>query len=277
MSDITIVTAFFDIGRGNWTQSTNGLQMPHYIPRKTETYFKYFADLAKVKNDMVIYCGPEHAEQIDQIRKTNAPESNTKVFVVNFSDAIKTLKPLIEGIQKRQEYIDLIDDSRMPEYWNADYVIVNLMKTDFVVNAYKRGQINTDLTAWLDFGYVRSPATLPKNLIWKYNFDPSKMHYFNKQPIDFERPIFDIIKTNSVYIMGCHIIGGKDAWEKHKQLTGTSLQSLLHCGLIDDDQTFLLMNYKMDPNSFELHPINVKQEEWSEWNVAMINFNDGQI
>lgn len=274
MSDITIVTAFFDIGRGQWNKTTHGHNTPHYIPRTTETYFSYFENLAKMKNDMIIYCAEEHADQIRQIRKDNTPDSGTIVNILDFQNAIKNIKPVIEMIQNRPEYINLVNDPRMPEYWNADYVLVNLMKTDFVVHSYANNMINTNLAAWLDFGYVRSPKGLPKSLVWKYDFDPTKMHYFNKLEIDFERPIFDIIRTNTVYIMGCHIVGGKEAWKTHKLLNERSLNCLLSCGLIDDDQTFLLMNYRCSPNEFVLHPINVEREEWDNWNIAMLKFNN---
>lgn len=273
MSDITVVTAFFDIGRSNWNKTPHGLETPHYIPRSTESYFSYFENLAKIKNDMVIYCSEEHADQISKIRERNAPEAETTIVPLDFQNSVKHIKPVIEKIQKNVEYIKFVNDPRMPEYWNADYVLVNFLKTEFVVDAYKKDYIKTDLAAWLDFGYVRSEKTLPKKGKWSYDFDPSKMHYFNKKPIDFERPIFDIIRTNDVYIMGCHLVGGKDAWFKHLQQNMQSLASMLNCGLIDDDQTILLMNYRMDPNSFELHPINVKKEEWDEWNIAMLKFN----
>jgi len=226
-----------------------------------------------MKNDMIIYCADEHEEVIQNIRKHAAPESRTEIVTIDFKKSIQNLKPIIESIQKRPEYIKLVDDPRMPEYWNAEYVLVNYMKTDFVVDAIERGYITTDLVAWLDFGYVRGSQGLPKNLIWDYDFDSNKMHYFNKLPIDFQRPIFDIVKTNTVYVMGCHIVGGIDAWKKHRLLNRSSLNQLIACGLVDDDQTIMLMNYKSDQELFELHPIKVEQEEWFNWNVSMIKFN----
>lgn len=273
MSNITIVTAFFDIGRGQWNKTSHGFDTPHYIPRTTDSYFGYFENLAKVKNDMVIYCAKEHVDRIKEIRNKNVPNANTTVVSFDFNESVKSVKPIIELIQSRPEYINLIKDPRMPEYWNADYVLVNLMKTDFVIAAYNANHIKTELVAWLDFGYVRSEQTLPKSRIWNYNFNPNKMHYFNKRDIDFQRPIFDIIRHNDVYIMGCHIVGGKTSWHKHQQYNHESMMALLRCGLIDDDQTFMLMNYRMRPEEFELHPIEVKEEEWNEWNVAMLKYN----
>jgi len=273
MSNITVVTAFFDIGRSNWNKTSHGIDTPHYIPRSTESYFSYFENLAKIRNDMIVYCSEEHAEIISKIREKQSPGSRTVVVPLDFSEIVKSAKPVIERIQSRREYIEFVNDPRMPEYWNADYVLVNYLKTDFVVGAYERDQIKTNIAAWLDFGYVRSEKTLPKSNIWDYDFDPNKMHYFNKKDIDFGRPIFDIIRHNDVYIMGCHLVGGKEAWFRQLSYNKQSLSSMINCGLIDDDQTVLLMNYKMNPNDFELHPINVKREEWDEWNIAMLKFN----
>lgn len=273
MSNITIITAFFDIGRSDWNKTIHGIDTPAFIPRKTEAYFNYFELLSKVKNDMIIYCDDHNSEKIMEIRKRNAPESLTQVVSINFQDTIKTIKPVIERIQRRSEYINFVDDPRMPEYWNADYVLVNYMKTDFVINAYESNYIKNDLAAWLDFGYVRGVSTLPDNLEWNYNFDLEKIHYFNKIPVDMVRPIFDIVKTNTVYIMGCHIVAGKNAWYKHKIMNQNSLASLINCGLIDDDQTIMLMNYRSNPKEFELHHINVKNEIWNEWNIVMKNYN----
>lgn len=276
MSDnnITIVTAFFDIGRGNWHKTTHGLETPHYIARSTDKYFECFTRLAKMKNDMIIYCAEEHKEKIEEIRKQQAPESRTVVASVDYEATAGKIRPFIESIQMRPEYINLVNDPRMPEYWNADYVLINYMKTDFVNHAIKNNLVKTELVAWLDFGYVRGEGTLPESLEWSYNFDPTKMHYFNKTDIDYSRPIFDIIKTNSVYIMGCHIVGGHAAWIEHQKMCHVSLDKLLSCGLVDDDQTILLMNLRSWPDRFQVHRIEIQQEEWNEWNVAMIKFND---
>jgi protein YibB len=273
MSDITIVTAFFDIGRSNWNTDASGNPVPYYVQRSTDSYFEYFSYLAQMKNDMIIYCETEeHKKKIETIRREAAPDSKTTIMVVSL-EPVNNLKNKIQSVQRRQEYIDLIDDPRMPEYWNADYVLINYLKTEFVNNAIDNGLVETELAAWIDFGYVRGPQGLPSSLTWNYDFDATKMHYFTKLPIDMDRPIFDIIKTNTVYVMGCHIVGGKKAWKKHLMLSFSSLHSLLDCNLIDDDQTILLMNYRNEPDLFELHPIKVSQEEWYEWNVAFRKYN----
>ena len=107
-------------------------------------------------------------------------------------------------------------------------------------------------------------------MLFRSSFDPKKMHYFNKIPLD-SRPIFDITRTNTVYIMGCHIVGGREAWQNNLRLNYNSLKSMIRCGLVDDDQTILLMNYREDPENIELHPIDAEKNGWY---VAMRNFNE---
>jgi len=60
-STITIVTAFFDIGRGN-LQSKE--ELPDYMTRTNDTYFEYFSNLATLDNPMVIFSDNEHIEKM---------------------------------------------------------------------------------------------------------------------------------------------------------------------------------------------------------------------
>ena len=47
MSDIAIVTAFFDIGRGKWPK----------FSRSRDQYLEYFRFWARVRNRVVVYTG----------------------------------------------------------------------------------------------------------------------------------------------------------------------------------------------------------------------------
>jgi protein YibB len=271
MSNITIVTAFFDIGRGEWTKPVHGRQMPHYIPRTTDTYFGYFENLSKIKNDMIIYTSHDFVDKIKEIREKNSPEASTHVVGIDLDEATQNIKPKMLEIMGRKEFVNLVKDPHMPEYWNADYVLINFMKTDFVNHAFENSLVKTELAAWIDFGYARDNETVPASRVWKYNFNPNKMHYFNRMPVDFDTPIFEIIRTNTVYIQGCHMVGGKEAWLNNMRLNYINLNSLLSCGLVDDDQTILLMNWRSDPHNIELHPIPCGDTGWYK---AMTKFNE---
>ena len=143
---ITIVTAFFDIGRGDWTADKG---LPGFIQRTNETYLERFSYLAKLDNPMVIYTSEDFSERIAALRV--GKEDLTKVVVVNFKENFIEEREMIKEIQNDPKFIEKITPSqrKMPEYWNADYVLVNYLKSTFVNHALSCGMIETDLVAWL--------------------------------------------------------------------------------------------------------------------------------
>ena len=65
MSDITIVTAFYDIGRGDWTPDKG---LPHYLQRTTDTYIERFSHMAQLENEMVVFSTPDIIEKLQPLR-----------------------------------------------------------------------------------------------------------------------------------------------------------------------------------------------------------------
>ena len=64
---ITIVTAFFDIGRGQWNSRQGGNQP--FLKRTTDTYFRRFAHLASLDNEMVVFTSPDLVDRVRRLRK----------------------------------------------------------------------------------------------------------------------------------------------------------------------------------------------------------------
>lgn len=67
---MVVVTALFDIGRGDWYKYT----------RSYEQYLVYMIKLLKLKNRMVIFTDAEGAKLVRQRRHLK----NTEVFIQNF-------------------------------------------------------------------------------------------------------------------------------------------------------------------------------------------------
>ena len=243
---ITIVTAFFDIGRGEWTPDKG---LPHYLERKTETYIERFGNLATLDNPMVIYTSPDLVPRIQQIRG-NKP---TKIIPFKFYDNCQELRLRIKDIQMSDDYKSKINPSQKsnPEYWSADYVLVNALKSTFIRHALP--DISTELAAWVDFGYCHSMDTLNGISKWEYDFDPKKIHLFSIKDYLPGTYISDIIFNNVVYMTGGVIVAGKEQWLKLEALVNHSVNELLKNNLIDDDQTLLLMSYLLAPEEFEIH------------------------
>jgi protein YibB len=261
MSDITIVTAFFDIGRGDWSPDKG---LPHYLQRTTDTYIERFSNLAKLDNDMVVITSND---LIDKIKPhTN---KNTSIITVDFQKSFIELREKIKSVQSNPEYLQKINPSqiRNPEYWSADYVLVNLLKSHFV--NLSQSVINTDLIAWVDFGYCRTKDTLGGHSKWQYPFDKDKIHFFNIKEWVEGTYIQDVISNNDVHITGPCIVGGKEVWEKLQMLVQHNTNELLKNNLIDDDQTLLLMSYLTKPDMFELHPVSK-----DDWFIVFKDYNE---
>lgn len=266
MHNITIVTAFFDIGRGNLPKTMHGRHIPGYQNRTVDDYFSFFANLAKIENDMIIYTTPNLKDRILELRQ------NRTTKVVCFDSYLPTefeeAKEKIKTIMESSEYYSKVHNPHLIEYWNPDYVLVNIFKSYYVSHAIENLLVDTDLTAWIDFGYCRSNNTIPSCNIWRYNFDKDKIHFFNIREIDRHRSIDSIIYTGDVYIMGCHIVAGTTQWDYLKTSMIRNLNKLLDDKLIDDDQTLLLMSYLDNTDKFTITHVDP-----IDWFIMFKRFN----
>lgn len=255
-NNITVVTAFFDIGRGDLPAEFRGRLLPHHQHRSVETYFEFFKNLAKLKNDMIIYTTEEFADRIRNIRITEGLGNKTTVIAIPtyLPKGMEETKEKIERIMEDENYWVKVHNPQLIEYWHADYVLINIFKAFYVTHAINLGIVKDKLAAWIDFGYCRSPDTIPEPKTWKYPFATDKIHMFNMKDIEPDRPIDDIIYTGDVYTQGCHIVAGVEKWPLFMQLMVFSLNKLIENNLIDDDQTLMLMSYLSAPEHFQLRP-----------------------
>jgi protein YibB len=269
-NDISIVTAFFDIGRGNLPQTKHGRVLPHYQHRSVDTYFDFFSKQAKLQNEMTIYTTEDFAGRVYDIRKQYGLEKMTNIVAMKsyLPDDMKETKAKIESIMASPEYYGKVTNPQLIEYWHSDYVLVNIFKSLYVCHAIQNKFATKDVTAWIDFGYVRNDNAIPPSNKWAYPFDKEKIHFFNIKPIEPQRPIDDIIYTGDVYIQGCHMVAGTKKWDELRQLIMGSLHVLLNNNLIDDDQTLLLMSYLSKPEDFELRYVDP-----SDWFIMFKNYN----
>lgn len=270
-NDISVITAFYDIGRGNLPKVKHGRELPFYQHRSVDTYFDFFSKLAKLQNEMVIYTTPNFEDRVKTIRKKLGLEDLTKVVTTEsyLPKEFESLKERVQVVMDDPNYYGKVVNPQLIEYWHADYVLVNIFKSVYATDAIEMGLISNNLTAWIDFGYVRNDITIPPSNRWKYNFDHERIHFFNQHPIQPERPIDSIIYTGDVYIQGCHIVAGTKKWKLLKELTLKNVEVLLENNLIDDDQTLLLMSYLTNRSEIQLHPADP-----NDWFRVFRKYND---
>jgi len=250
---ISIVTAFYDIGRGDWTTDVekNGGPLPHYLQRSVDKYIDHFSRLCELENEVIVYTSPDLAPRLQAI------SPKVKVVEYDYYDIHEELRLKIGAIQSDPTFIRRINpyQVRNPEYWSKDYVGVTSLKASFVNDAFERGLISNPWAAWVDFGYCRDDEHIPSSKQWDYDFTPNKMHYFNYRQPNHGRAAENVqlaVLNNIVYIIGGVFVGERKQWSILKDYMRESLETLMQQNLVDDDQGLLLMSYFRNPSMFEL-------------------------
>lgn len=251
MSNITLVTAFYDIGRGGWTPDKG---LPHYLERSNDVYIERFKRLTQLDNELVVFTSPD---MVDRLADVCSGRPKTRIISFDVQKEFADMRKEIERVQKLPEFQSLINPSQRlnPEYWNPDYVLITDLKAFFVNLATEEYEMENELVAWIDFGYCRSDANIPPSKTWEYDFDPKKIHLFNYKDYEDGRAISDIIANNDVHILGAKVVAHRDNWKKMEQLMFASFNELLKYNLVDDDQGLWLVSYLLMPDLFELHRI----------------------
>lgn len=253
MPNITIVTAFFDLGRENW----EGFE------RSSELYIDRFRHLTKLENDIIVYTSPDLVEKI----KSVSPK--IKVVSYDFLGETKELRDRVGAVQNSTDWVNRVAPHlhKNPEYWSAEYVSAMSLKAFFVAKAIETGLVNTELVAWIDFGYCRDQQTIPSTT-WNYEFEPDKIHLLIMREIEPDRPISDIIYSGDVYVQGCQIIAGKAMWQWLSDNIQSKLERLITNNLVDDDQGLMLMSYLDSPDKFSL-----KFNSSPDWFIIFKEYN----
>jgi protein YibB len=251
-SNISIVTAFFDINRGSWTPDKG---FPHYIQRSRAEYLRRFNILQKIKTDITIFTSPDLENDVRAMLEER--EHSATIIKVDLNKRFGALREKIQQVQSTEEFKSRINPSQKsnPEYREPDYVLVTNLKAFFVAQACALKVPVNDQVAWVDFGFCRSMNDIPTSKVWNYTFNNEKLHLFNYKQPDVSRPIEDVISNNDVYILGAQAVATQDKWELFSSYMETCQQELLEKNIVDDDQGLWLMSYLKNPESFELHEI----------------------
>lgn len=251
MSKISIVTAFFDIGRGDWTTNVqkNGGPLPHYLQRSVDKYLDHFRRLCEIDTEIIVYTSSDLAETIKSV------SNKIKVVEYDYFNLKNDLRERIDAIQKSPDFINRINpyQVRNPEYWSKDYVGVTSLKAFYIKDAFERNLITNDWAAWVDFGYCRDDEHVPLSKKWEYDFTENKMHFFNYIDPVSPTDVNVAVLNNLVYIIGGVFVGQKESWNLLSESMEKSLETLMSKNLVDDDQGLLLMSYFMNPSKYELH------------------------
>lgn len=235
---IKIVTAFFDIGRGD----------RNTYKRTNEQYLAYFKFWARLRNEMVVYCSPEYSERILKIRSDYGLRKQTEVVPLKNvfgveADLFKRMQVIERDASfKSFRYRDSIENT-------AKYSYIMLMKWWCVADAASREERDDCFLAWVDFGYNhggdRYTESKDFDFYWEYSF-PRAVNIFCLADPD-QVSLIDSLQFLSECCIGHTAIIRKDYCRHYWEMMLDAMNSLVKIGCIDDDQMLMLMVYRQEP------------------------------
>lgn len=252
MNDITIVTSFFDIGRGE--NEINNMS------RSNEKYVEYFKTWARIKNKIVIYTEKKMAEPLYNVRKEFGRQEETQIVVVEnmyslFPDIFSKMKKIgnDENFLRFRYY-----DKAMSN--QAKYCYLVFLQYWIIKDVVERGLVEDQL-AWIDLGfnhglkYYTNPSEF--NFYWRYSFG-NKINCFTlTNPDDIS--IIDSLQFQKDCFMGGFIGMPKEKAVLLWDYIYEAEKAMLMLDCMDDDQHLLLMAYRAHPDDFL-----IKTCEWFE-------------
>lgn len=254
--ETTIVTAFFPIQREKWRGFERG----------DLKYLEYFKFWACIKNDLIIYTTPEYEKAVLDIRKSYGRD-NTKVIVIKkIEDIDKEIFECIKKVSENELSTQFHINSTFPESWNPYYNYVVILKEWCVQDAVKNNP-KLNYIVWIDFGFNHGGEYYTNSGDFDFelkidNLKHGKIHLFTINDIDY-LPVFETVRRMDSFIQGNFICGEASLWNQLWNIMRENIIALGKVGLMDDDQTILLMAYYQEPELFELHKTNRWFDEFS--------------
>ena len=242
IDELTIITGFFDFGRGEHKQQA----------RSSQKYFEYFRKWARIQNKLIVYTSSQFAEEVKKIRKEFGREEQTEVVII---DEIEKVEPELLKAMTRIEIKEDFKKWRAREYDVSNIAMYNyimLMKYWILKDSADRFNWINNMV-WLDFGWNHGGKVFPNenefDFLWKYPFSDEKVHLFIRKSPDEELGFLKL-QTMTDGIMGCNFVCSQKNCNDLYDYVKEAMWSLISLDAIDDDQMLLTMAYKRHPELF---------------------------
>jgi hypothetical protein len=285
MDDITIVTAFFDIGRGFWKNKHR---------RTTRFYIQSFLNYLDYPYKMVCYVDDRCIDYV--LEHYTRSSHNNKVFIpINAKWLEKNIHawkqiPKDREIMQSSRYREFIDHRQnimypdgipkntpekrvFPENEVPEYNAINHAKIDFINNAIDCGYVNESIVCWSDFGYFGTQhnnvkTTFPTEILDKTRFSPNRITFFLQKEITEQDtdPLYMLICAPELFT-GTFWGGPTYLMPILQNLYHDCVEDLYSVNISDDDQHIYLRCCLKDSDIFDL-----KLNTTGEWPKGLVFF-----
>ena len=240
MDSILFVTAYRDIDRKNWANYN----------RTTDDYLCYFFRLADIiQYPMMVFLEEPLLEKLAEYKFSSW-------IVFERLDKVATF--YAEFLEKDREIMaskiskDKIPDCRKkhPEHLYSEYNLINHSKPCFI-SAAKTRYPDYTFYSWIDFGFVRDIANIPRNLNL-CDIPKNKIIYQSIcELIPSQRPDADaMLASYDIYLTGSSFIVGSSLVEQFEEMYKAKIREMQERNITDDDQSFILQIYYDHPELF---------------------------
>jgi len=258
INEITMVSAFYDIGRDNWNNSK----------RSAEYYIDSFIKMSDfyLNQKIIVFMDDRYIDYL--LQKMEEKSKHNKIFIsINFEwlnnncNSWKKNNLAIE-IMNSKEYKNLLNERikcGAPENNYPEYNTINHSKIDFIKYSIDNILLNeNEFICWCDFGYFKSilhdnPNEFPKKYLDINKFNLNKLNFCLVNKIDeTDSDMFYSLANAPEKFTGSFFAGSKELMLKLYELYHNCLDELYRNNLSDDDQHVYLRCYLKNNDLFEL-------------------------
>jgi protein YibB len=268
MSDVTLITAFYDIGRSEWNSQ---------FTRKSHEYVESFRLFLNYDHEMIIYIDTKHYDALSRMVECSPYPKNKRLVSIDeawMKENIWAWSRLEKEreIMSSDSYRNLIPQritAGYPENVNPEYTIITHSKIDFVCKAIDDGMVDTDTVMWVDFGYFHN-KTQDKH-VPKKNIDLSKLNLEKinlcgmNQITEQDKDVLYTLIYAPVKICAYLFVATKENMKWFQSRCHEVLEVYQANGLADDEQGLWLLCYFADAERYKVH-------YFPEWHMGLKYF-----
>lgn len=262
MGTTTLVTALYDIGRGQMEKEANN-------HRPFSNYLVWFKSLLQVNAPLVIFIpptGPESGNHdlVKFIREHRPSEYPTRVIVRPFSS--------LSLYSKRQNIKDVMTHLNHPdprlEFHHPDYILIIYSKFNFLRDVINDNPFSSDYFFWIDAGYFREEPGKEVTFTWpdsekiritdyKFLIQNNSLHVTNNNP----EKITNLTGAEKEYLrkcpnelLACFFGGNKKIVIPIVEKCLSLLDEMLSHNLVNNEQQVLSLLIYRHPDEFLIYP-----------------------
>ena len=262
---ITLVTAFYDIGRSGWDNSR----------RSNDVYFRNCEKVLKQRYPLYIFTAEEFKDRCIEIRKRTDPTLlYTRIIIIPYHELkYYNQRERIHEIQQRTNTIRCNE----PEYTKPDYIVVIYNKFQFLERVSTENPYSSQYFQWVDFGIHDNLLQVGCNqqIFHKTLYKPGRLRMRGFLPITTltDRADFYSIKRETV---AATLMGGDATTIKRiTRLFEEEVERLFSMGFVNQEQYVYYWLMCQTPDLFDYSMIghwNSLEESYFRHNSVRVAF-----